>query len=176
MSGLGDVLRADHDAVKATLLSRLQRQESLNTPVVIHLLGDRLRETLEALARYDLGHYEEAETLLSELQVEWAGLGPQATLALTHLAIGDETSAQRVLTSMDSEVDAFAVGLVHLALGEIDLAFERFFESQYLNDWACLAIHHFYRDIWQSVEGDPRHEMLVRQAHENHGLDASNPL
>ena len=53
MSGLGDVLRADHDAIRATLLSRLQRQEDLNTPVLLHMLGGRVRETLQALARYD---------------------------------------------------------------------------------------------------------------------------
>lgn len=130
----------------------------------------------EALARYQLGNYAEAVELLTGLTVEWAGLGAQATLAICYLALGDGSSARQVHATMDPEIDAFATGLVHLALGEIDSAFERFFENEYLNDWACLAIHHFHHDIWQSVENDPRYDELVRRAYENHDLDPSNPL
>jgi PAS domain S-box-containing protein len=53
VSGLGDVLRADHDAIKASLLSRLQAQEGPHTSVLIHLLVEPLRSILEALADYD---------------------------------------------------------------------------------------------------------------------------
>ena len=130
----------------------------------------------EALAFYELGRYGEAREALRELTVEWAGLGAQALLALTHLAAGDEGSARQVLATMDCETDAFAVGLVHLALGEIDAAFQGFSESVELNDWACLAIHHFHRDLWRSVENDPRYEELVRRAYQAHRLDPSNTL
>jgi serine/threonine-protein kinase len=130
----------------------------------------------EALAEYQLCNYPAAVELLTGLTVEWAGLGAQATLAICHLAQGEESSARQVLASMDGDVDAFAIGLVHLALGEIDSAFERFFENEYLNDWACLSIHHFYRDIWKPVVDDTRYEELVRRAYEAHNLEPSNSL
>ena len=130
----------------------------------------------EALAQYQIGDHTAAVGLLKGLNVEWAGLGAQATLAICHLAEGDESSARQVLAALDQEVDTFAVALVHLALGEVDEAFEKFFASDPLNDWACLSIHHFYRDIWAPVADDPRFEALVRRAYEAHDLDPPNPL
>jgi TolB-like protein/tetratricopeptide (TPR) repeat protein len=130
----------------------------------------------EALAQYQLGNYAAAVELLTGLTVEWAGLGAQATLAICHLAQGEKSSARQVLASMDRDVDSFAIGLVHLALGEIDTAFERFSEDDYLNDWACLAIHHFYREIWAPVAEDHRYKTLVRRAYHAHHLEPSNTL
>ena len=130
----------------------------------------------EALALYELGRFREAEEALRDLTVEWAGLGAQAQVALTRVAAGDEGSARQVLAAMESEVDPFAIGLVHLALGEIEAAFQKFSESEKLNDWACLSIHHLYRDLWAPVADDPRYQELVRRAYEAHNLDPSNPL
>ncbi len=127
----------------------------------------------QALPLYELGRYDEAEALLTGLDVEWAGQGAQATLAATYVANNEEASARKVLEGMDPKVDAFAVGLVHLALREVDRAFERFFESEVLNDWACLAIHHFYDDLWAPVRDDPRYATLVRRAYENHQIEPS---
>ena len=125
----------------------------------------------QALPLYALGRFEEAEALLSDLDVEWAGQGAQATLALTYVGMADEASAREVLNAMDIETDPFAVGLVHLALGEVDQAFERLFESELLNDWACLAIHHLYDDVWAPVRDDPRFEELVSLAYRNHQIE-----
>jgi tetratricopeptide (TPR) repeat protein len=130
----------------------------------------------EALALYELGRFGEAENVLEDLTVEWAGLGPRALLAINYLATGDESSARKMLATMDPERDPFAVGLVHLALDEVEAAFRSFSEIDELNDWACLSIHHLYGDIWEPLSEDPRYEALVRRAYEAHGLDPSNPL
>jgi hypothetical protein len=72
---------------------------------------------------------------------------------------------------MDSEADAFAVGLVHLGLGDIEAAFQSFSKTTELTDWACLAVHHLYPDVWASVRNDPRYPQLVRRALESHGFE-----
>ncbi|MDX1643979.1 MAG: hypothetical protein R3244_06420, partial [Thermoanaerobaculia bacterium] len=125
----------------------------------------------EALPLLELGRYEEAVNLLSGLDVEWAGLGAQATLVLTHVRAGDEASARTVLEAMDPDFDAFAVGFAHLALGEIERAFERFSAARELTDWACLAIHHFYAETWAPVRDDPRYRELVARAYRAHRLE-----
>ncbi len=125
----------------------------------------------EALALLELGRHDEATELLAGLTVEWAGLGAQATLALTHLAAGNEPLVRQVLAEMDADIDAFAVGLVHLGLGDIEAAFQGFSEAAELTDWACLAVHHLYPDIWTSVHNDPRYPELVRRAFESHNFE-----
>jgi hypothetical protein len=55
--------------------------------------------------------------------------------------------------------------MVHLALGEIDTGFERFSSLERLGAWPALAVHHLYRDIWNTVRDDPRYEALVRHAY-----------
>lgn len=124
----------------------------------------------QALALIELGRQREAVELLSGLGVEWAGLGAQATLALAHLGAGDEAAARRVLDEMDGSFDAFAVGFVHLALGETETAFEHFAETDELSDWACLAIHHLHSDVWESVHHDARYRRLVERAFQAHGI------
>jgi len=119
----------------------------------------------EGIALHDLRRYDEAKSVLSDLTVEWAGLGAEATLALTHVALRDEIAARQVLAGIDPDVDAFAAGMVHLALGETDTGFERFSSLERLGAWPALAVHHLYRAIWDTVRDDPRYEELVRHAY-----------
>jgi hypothetical protein len=55
--------------------------------------------------------------------------------------------------------------MVHLALGELDTGFDLFAQVDKLNDWPTLAVHHLYRDVWDTVREDPRYEELVRHAY-----------
>ena len=125
----------------------------------------------EGLALYELGRYEEAASQLLGLEVEWAGLGPAATLALAQLAAGDPAAARRTSEGIDPGVDLFAVGLVELALGEVDRAFDAFAHLQHLSRWPTLAVHYFYRDVWDSVRDDPRYRDLVRRTYTSWKLE-----
>jgi len=125
----------------------------------------------EGLALYQLRRFAEARAVLKGLTVEWAGLGTEATLALTDVAAGDEALARQVLAGIDPDVDPFAAGMVHLALGEQDIAFERLSSIERLSDWPSLAVHHFYRDVWNTVQDDPRYEQLVRQVYASWTLE-----
>ena len=125
----------------------------------------------EAMPLYELGRYGEAAALLEGVTVEWAGLGAEATLAISQLGHGGDTSARQVLSRMNPEIDAFAIGFVHLALGETEEAFEWFSRATDLTDWACLAIHHLYRGVWRAIEDDHRYEELVRRAYQSHNLE-----
>ena len=128
----------------------------------------------EGLALYHLQRFEEASSVLGDLTVEWTGLGAEAALALAHQAGGNEKAAREVLARIDPNVDAFAVGFVHLALGEVDTAFEWFSKVDQLGPWPTLAVHHLYGFIWDNVRDDPRYEELVRHAYASWGLDPCN--
>ena len=125
----------------------------------------------EAMPLYELGRYDEAVSILEGLTVEWAGLGAEATLAVSHLEAGREASARDVLAAMDPDFDTFAVGFVHLALGDLEEAFDKISQADELTDWACLAIHHLYRNVWSNVEQNRRYQELVSRAYESHGLE-----
>ncbi|RKX31389.1 MAG: hypothetical protein DRP71_13535 [Verrucomicrobia bacterium] len=125
----------------------------------------------KGIGLYDLQRYSEARSVLSDITVEWAGLGAEATLALTHVALGDEALARQVLAGIDPGIDAFAVGMVHLALGEVDVGFDRFFSVDQLSDWPILAVHHLYRDVWNTVKDHPRYQELVRHAYTSYNLE-----
>jgi len=125
----------------------------------------------KGIGLYNLQRYSEARSVLSDITVEWAGLGAEATLALTHVALGDEALARQVLAGIDPGIDAFAVGMVHLALGEVDVGFDRFFSVDQLSDWPILAVHHLYRDVWNTVKDHPRYQELVRHAYTSYNLE-----
>ena len=127
----------------------------------------------EGLALYDLGRFAEAQSVLAplsvsvagELTVPWAGRGPDATLALSHVGEGDRDGARTILEEIDAVAHPFATGLVHAALAEIEEAFAAFGRVEEMSAWPSLAIHHHYRTVWQRVREDPRFESLLAVAY-----------
>jgi tetratricopeptide (TPR) repeat protein len=127
----------------------------------------------EGLALYDLGRFAEARSVLAplsvsvagELTVPWAGQGPDATLALSHVREGDRDGARAILEEIDSIAYPFAAGLVHVALAEIEEAFAAFGRVDEMSAWPSLAIHHHYRTVWQLVRSDPRFDNLLAVAY-----------
>ncbi|RLE22845.1 MAG: hypothetical protein DRJ65_13070, partial [Acidobacteria bacterium] len=113
---------------------------------------------------YEMQRYAEAKSALSDITVEWAGLGAEATLALTHVALNDEVLARQVLEGIDPDRDAFAVGMVHFALGEVETGFDRCLSVDHFGEWPILAVHHLYREVWSTVKDHPLFEELVRRA------------
>ncbi len=128
----------------------------------------------EGLAQYRLGRYGETRSVLRNLSVPWTGSGPQATLALARVAAGDSSGARTLLTEISRAGDPFAAGLVHAALGELDLAFSAFREARTLGDWPTLAVRYLYPDVWRRVDDDPRYDELVATADRSWGLTAAD--
>lgn len=122
----------------------------------------------EALAQYDLGRFEEVVDLLTplslaeagELAVSWADMAPDAGLAIAHLRRGDEAAARRVLDSIVPDDYPFEAGIVLAGLGEVDEAFDRFFQTEEVTYGPTLAFHHHYKDVWAGISKDPRYEEL----------------
>ena len=126
----------------------------------------------KGISLYELQRYSEARSALSDITVEWAGLGAEATLALTHVALNDENLARQVLEGTDPDTDAFAVGMVHFALGEVETGFDRCLSVDQFSDWPILAVHHLYHDVWSTVKDHPRFEELVRHAFKSFNLES----
>jgi class 3 adenylate cyclase/TolB-like protein/Flp pilus assembly protein TadD len=133
----------------------------------------------EALALYELGRYEEVRSVLTPLSVSiagkvtvpWAGLGPDVTLAIAHVAAGDSAGARVILAGIDTDTYPFAAGLIHAALGEPERAFGAFRRVDQMTAWPCLAIHHHYRAVWRPLRDDPRFEDLLEVAYRSWGME-----
>jgi len=124
----------------------------------------------ESLVLYELGRFDEVRRLLDGLDVEWTGKGAQATLALAHVGAGEHEAARLVLAEIDAAPDPFAAGLVRLALGEVEAAFERFSAVERLTDWPSLAVHHLYDRVWAPVRSDARFDALMAVAYRSYEL------
>jgi tetratricopeptide (TPR) repeat protein len=125
----------------------------------------------EGLGLYHLGRFTEAQSVLRDLSVPWAGSGPLATLALAHVASGDSVGARELLARIEGAADPFAAGLVHAALGEDEDAFDAFQRVDRWSDWPTLSVRYFYPDVWGPVQDDPRYEELVREVDRTWGLE-----
>jgi class 3 adenylate cyclase/tetratricopeptide (TPR) repeat protein len=133
----------------------------------------------EALALYELGRYEEVRSVLTPLSVSiagkltvpWAGLGPDVTLAIAHVAAGDSAGARAILAGIDTDTYPFAAGLIHAALGERERAFDDFRRVERMSAWPSLAIHHHYRAVWRPLQDDPRFEDLLGVAYRSWGME-----
>jgi TolB-like protein/Tfp pilus assembly protein PilF len=154
---IGDLERGLVEARRAGKLS-----PSYTTPVFY-----------EGIILHELGRFAEARSVLAPLSVPvagrltvpWAGLGPDVTLALAHVGEGDSEAARTILAGIDAAVSPFAAGVVHAALGEIAPAFEALRTVDEMSAWPSLAIHHYYRTVWQLVRDDPRFEDLLAVAY-----------
>ncbi len=117
----------------------------------------------EGLALYHLGRFTEAQSVLRNLSVPWAGLGPRATLALALVASGDSSGARELLARIEEAADPFAAGLVHAALGEEEAAFKAFRHVGRWSDWPTLSVHYYFRDVLDKLRDDPRYRDVLRE-------------
>lgn len=128
----------------------------------------------EGLALYHLGMYKEANKVLKDLLVPWAGNGPLATRILSCIRSGEHHEADRLLEGIKE--DEFALGLIHAAQGKPDLALEKFEKIQRWNYWEMISIHHLYPDLLDPVRKDKRFQNILRTVNNNWGLTDHNEL
>lgn len=132
----------------------------------------------EGLVLYRLQRFEEAQSVLQGLTVEWAGSGPRATLALACVGSGDIARARRILAELDKSGEPFSVGLVHAALGETGAAFEAFEQVVDWGEyWPTLAVNEYFPDLMDTLGGDARFGGVLGNIHRAWGLsmDGSFP-
>jgi len=116
------------------------------------------------LALYDLARYEESLATLEplatgssgHLSTPWAGQAPDAALAITQVAVGDQPAAQATLRTIDRRAYPVEAGLVHAALGEPTSAYELFASPTPAGYGAAMLFHLHFRDIWRLLEDDSR--------------------
>ena len=124
----------------------------------------------EGQTLYEMGHFGEAASVLRGLEEPWAGSGPRLTLALASIASGASDEARTLLAGFESEDDAFAAGLVHAALGDGETATAALNRVTWGEHWPTLAVRHFYRDVWDTLQNGPNREALLRKVDRSWGL------
>lgn len=131
----------------------------------------------EGLVLYRLGRFDEAQSVLQGLVVEWVGAGPRCALALACAASGDAARAQRLQAELRKAGEWFSVGLVHAALGEPDAAFDAF---EKVTDWGAywptLAVHGYFPDLMDTLDGDARFRGMRANIHRAWGLEPDGSI
>lgn len=123
------------------------------------------------LALFNLERYSEAKLVLKGLSAPWAGNGPLATLALSHVMTNEMDEADEVMAELKEKGDVFSTGLIYAALGDIDTALDLFQRVEYWDDWETLSIHHLYSDILKPVKNDPRYKVIRNKVEKSRGLE-----
>ncbi|HEX6128541.1 MAG TPA: BTAD domain-containing putative transcriptional regulator [Candidatus Limnocylindria bacterium] len=116
------------------------------------------------LALYDLGRFAEsvavleplATALAGELTTPWAGMAPDAALAIAQVAVGDRAAAQATLKTIDVGAYPVETGLVHAALGDTAAAYELFARPIPAGYGAAMLYHHHFRDVWSRLDDRSR--------------------
>ena len=124
----------------------------------------------EGLALYHQGRFADAQVALSDLSVGWAGAGAESALALAYVAMGEESSARKVLADIESGGDYFSIALIHAALGETEIAFESFDNVEGWGPWTALVMRHFFPQVLGSLASDSRYRGLLDRMHRSWGL------
>lgn len=185
---LGDAARALVSARRAVELNPLSAEAVSNLGLSLLAVGEpenalaeaRRSDTLspgyttaayyEGLALYDLGRFEESVAVLTplafagaaQLTVPWAGMAPDAALALAQVAAGDLEGARATLASIDADAHPVEAGLVHAGLGDMTAAYERFAGKAHVGYGGAMLYHLHFRDVWARLDDQARLDDLAR--------------
>ncbi len=179
---LGDAEAALPSTRRAVVLNPLSAEAVSNLGLALVALGDPTAGLAEArraadlspgyttaayyagLALYDLGRIDEAIEVLTplavletgELSTPWAGMSPDAALAIARVAAGDDRGAAAVLASIDAETYTVEAGLVELALGRTEAAHDHFARTTHVGYGGAMLRHLHFQDVWATMGDDPR--------------------
>ena len=110
--------------------------------------------------------------MLRDLTVEWAGSGPALTEALACVHTGAQERVTALLGTFERSADAYATGVVRLALGQRERAFDALRRVRRWDYWPTLSMHHCYPRVLGPVRADPLGEALLREMGRAWGVDS----
>ena len=119
---------------------------------------------------YELGRLQEAEAVLAGVSVPWAASAARDTLALVHIASGNDRRSRELLAGAEAEGQWFSMGLINAAMGEKEQAIVALENVDDWDDWSTLALRYFYPDVWATIKDDPRFGAVVRKLNHAWGV------
>ncbi len=123
----------------------------------------------KGLALYQLERYSEAASVLHNLSSPWAGVGPLATEALCYHFLGESEKVKNILEGFKRGGNQFAVGLIHAATGDSEIAVQHFLKIDDWDDWPTLSIYHLYPSIMKPVRNHPRFPEIIKAVEKSRG-------
>ncbi len=130
---------------------------------------------VEALALSLLGQQDDAVAMIEERLVQATEQSRDellAWLAVAHSLNGDMAQAMALKEELAGSDNAFALGLVHVAVDENDAAFKQFARAGW-NDFQTLHIR--YHPMLDDLRADPRFPALIEMVDRSWGLDEARP-
>ncbi len=126
----------------------------------------------QGLLLYELGRLQEAEAALAGVSVAWAAPAARDTLALVHIASGNDRRGRELLAEAEAEGQWFSIALINAAMGEKELAIGALEQIDDWDDWSTLALRYFYPDVWATIKDDPRFGAVIRRLDHAWGVGA----
>lgn len=125
----------------------------------------------EAVILYHQERYAEANKLLQNLSVTWAGEGPRSVLALADLKLGDEPSVRNHLSYLQDKEDYFSIGLLQAAIGEKEKALSAFERIEIWGAWPILSLNHLFSDDLSILKDEPAYRNIFNEMRRNWGVE-----
>lgn len=141
-----------------------------------------LTHFMEGLVLHHLGRHAEASRSLERSRSLVPERGTpshaeiDAALAATRSAAGDTTEARALLSRVDASTDPFSRGLIHAAVGEIDLAFAAFRDVERWERFSPEHARYSFPGILGPLREDPRYGELLSRVNRAMGLEADGSL
>lgn len=131
---------------------------------------------IEAHVLYRMGRLDAAEQVLEGLTVAWTGVGAEATLALIHAATGRRDRTAMMLAEFEAKDEAFAAGLLHLALGNVEAASGWLDQADVGRHWPTMAVRFLHPEVWETLQDERRHDALLERVNRGWGLAPDGSL
>lgn len=125
----------------------------------------------EAVILYHQERYAEANKLLQNLSVTWAGAGPSTVLALTDIKLGDKSSARNQLKYLQDKEEYFSIGLLQAALGEKEEALIAFERIENWSAWPTLSLNHLFSDDLSMLNEEPVFRSIFKKMRRSWGVE-----
>ena len=136
-----------------------------------------LTHYMEGIALYHLNNFSEVLFALKEaLALARPGGVPsewevRAALALAHVATGNKSEAENLLSQIQRVEDPFSVGLVQAALGRYEEAFDLFEQVKEWGYFSTAFFRYFFPDVLNPLRSSRRCKQIIRQVNKSWGLN-----
>ena len=128
-----------------------------------------MNQAFGAIARYEVGRYQEAIDILETLFVPWAGMGVTTIKALCLIESGGKRSASKLLADIQTTDYVFDEGLVLAALGKYEAAKEAYektifngqdFATSY---WPSVGVRYLFKRVWDSMPDNRCYDAMLEK-------------
>lgn len=179
---IGDQESALHNSIIAVELNPLS-PEALSNLALAHLISGEYETAIrqsrqiqilnpewttsyfyEGLCLYGMEQLDEAETVLKNLMVDWAGNAVENILALIWFKRGEKVRFSKMQEKFQLSKDYFGGALLYAVRNEPDRSLEDLQKIEEWNYWNSIALLSLFKEEFKCLEDDPEFKKIKDKA------------